>query len=894
MAGTATTEDLIALQQKQHQELTGTLDNITKNVKQLFKDVAGIVKNEGDSITDSLKKFESNQKKQREKNNQLRIIELQDLHKKMKGVEQDIRKARGGELEISLKLQQDYNKKIKQLELFEMGYRLQKNKEFYKEINKAFKEFSDRTTKVAGKLDSVFSTTFFGSITKATNSIAGIGKNLLNFGLGTMKFLQTVTSKERGGGLKMALAQTKIGRGVRDVKRSFRQTKIGIGKGIKAIKSNIGGASGRMSARAKTAEMQEAQASGLAVNKKGVKASEGMFSSFTAFFKWFKSWEMMKFAWQVLKTGANAIASVLGLIMPKLLLKPLAGLLVKSRLGRKALRSGIGRKVFKKVFPKRAAGTALKRAPGGAAAKGVAGKVAKRGAVGILKKVGTGVAKKLPLVGWAIAAFEGIQGGIKGWKESKGKSLATRIRDTATSAAGNIVESFSFGLISRKTVQKGLNVIGKGIGGIGNILFSPFKGLFGIFKKRGNELSKETQEDITKKTKKDKTPQIYAAEGFPKKTTQPKNLGELFGRIDRRTNVTVAEGGESEYLSVLKKDQYDQLRSMMAQQLSPSFLNPKSLAKGVSKAASATFKALGGAVKWLFGKKSDEEKKNQDEDMKKYGGEINKGAYKLKDQNVDIENLPFKNRLSAMLAERFKLTGKKTQINSGYRNIEDQMRVYREMPDRAAKPGLSPHGPPNPRAVDMNSSDVADLVELGLIKKYGFKYPSARTKSGAAETWHIQAKAGAAFANAPKDFMMKGHAGEGAFVAKTKEFESVFKYFEMGKQLAENVMTGKLGMNFSKDIPGRALRDTQKGPDAGENKLAQQTVKLLSEIKTVLAKDKMGKEEKGQKGEKSMGAMPSISGQGGSAGYKPKSEVFPTDILMTNMYAMMTQFSGGY
>jgi len=899
MAGQATTEDLIALQQKQHQELTGALDNITKNIKQLFKDVAGIVKDDGKSITDSIKKFESDQKKQREKNNQLRMTELQDLNKKIRGVEQDIRKARGGELETSLKLQQDYNKKIKQLELFEMGYKLQKNKEFYKEINKTFKEFSDRTTKVAGKLDSIFSTTFFGSIAKATNSIAGMKKNLLNFGLGTIKFLQTATSKERGGGLKMALAQTKIGRGVRDVKRSFRQTKIGIGKGIKAIKSNMGGASGRMSTRAKATELQETQVGIFKETNQNKKTTMGMFGEQNKFFKWFRNQWLLKMLWDAAKWAFLKGQAALG------------GLL-----------------------------NFLKGGRGAAGEKGVLRKTAQMGRIGLKKLFRTGAGKflggtkgglptKLLKSGLGIAgAIGGIKGLIKGIHEfgeiSKkyGKGLeggAMGVANVSKNLASGIISGFTFGLISTKSINKVIDSAGTLVNKITGVFEKPQKivdmeralkaglskqaiqtgkSIESIMEKTGvkstssrvlkqimedkekwNKLTKEEQELVSKRVEgakrrqlqKDKTPQIYAAEGFPKKTAQPKKLGDLFGKIDTRTNVTVAESGEAEYLSVLKKGQYEQLRNIMGQNLMT--LNPKSIGKG---------------------KKSEEEKRNQDEDIRQYGNVINKGTYKLKDQTIDIEKLPFKNRLMAMLAERFKLTGKQTQINSGYRSIEDQMRVYREMPDRAAKPGRSPHGPPNPRAVDMDSTDVADLVELGLIKKYGFKYPTARTKSGATETWHVQAKEGAAFANAPKDFMMKGHAGEGAFVAKTKEFESVFKYFEMGKQLAENVMSGKLGMNFSKDIPGRALRDTSKGVDAGENKLAQQAVKLLSEIKAGLAKDKMGKEETGKKAEKSMGSLPSASGQGGSAGYKPKSEVFPTDILMTNMYAMMTQFSGGY
>ena len=31
-----------------------------------------------------------------------------------------------------------------------------------------------------------------------------------------------------------------------------------------------------------------------------------------------------------------------------------------------------------------------------------------------------------------------------------------------------------------------------------------------------------------------------------------------------------------------------------------------------------------------------------------------------------------------------------------------------------------------------------------------------------------------------------------------------------------------------------------------------------------------------------------------SAGYKSKNEIFPSDIMMVNMYALITQFSEGY
>jgi hypothetical protein len=920
-------ETLDTLKQvKQLDQLTGSVDDLTKLVKKLFKNIQTITKEGNESILDGVKKFEKNHQRFREQNHLDKMKELKDLQKRLSGVEKDIQKqtleGKKEEFESLIKQQQDYNRRIQRLELRSQAYRIKTNQDFYKKIDDTFKNFNQKTAMIAGKLDSVLGMPLFSSLQKAGAAVAGLSKNALKLTLGGINFAK-IWKQE---GFKNAFQQTKIGQGIRTAKSKVRKTKIGVRKAITGVRQFVTGgkkegASERMMAKDKAAELEETQRKSFGVNKKGAKASEGLFSSFTGFFKWFKNWEMMKFAWQILKTGAGAIASMLGFLLPKVLLAPLAALIGKTALGGKFLDSKIGTKLFG-----RKAGDTVAKSAASRAAKTAAKTVAKKGATGLLKKAALGVTKKLPLVGWAITAFEGIGGALKGWKESKGKPLATRIRDTATSAAGNIVESFSLGLISRKTVQKGLNTVIKGAGFLAK--WSPFGILARMttnaFKKdaeKSKKITEEAKEDIAKKYKggmaefrkklfqgdkealkdfkefkdkeKGKTPHIAAASGFPKKTTQPKRLEDLFGKIDKRTNVTVAEAGEPEYLAVLKKDQYEQLKGMLMQQLSPSFLNPLTLAKSVGKATSSVFKALGGAVKNLFGKKSESEKMNQDEDIKKYGGVLSKGAYRLKDQSVDIENLPFKNRLLAMLAERFKLTGKQSQINSGYRSLEDQERVYREMPNRAAKPGRSPHGPPNPRAVDINSTDVADLVELGLIKKYGFKYPTARTKSGQVETWHIQAQQGAAFAHAPKDFLMQGHKGEGAFVAKTKEFESVFKYFEMGKQLAENVMAGKLGMQFDKDIPGRMAQQTQKGATEEETKLTKETVRLLSEIKTELSQTKTDAKEREKQTDRNI-PKPSAPAQGGSAGYRQKSEVFPTDVMMTSMYSLITQFSGGY
>ena len=77
-------------------------------------------------------------------------------------------------------------------------------------------------------------------------------------------------------------------------------------------------------------------------------------------------------------------------------------------------------------------------------------------------------------------------------------------------------------------------------------------------------------------------------------------------------------------------------------------------------------------------------------------------------------------------------TGRKIQINSGYRNPKMQAELYAKYGSpRAAKPGKSWHE--RGMAFDMQSSDADEAIKLGLFKKYGFKRPVQ------AEPWHIEA-----------------------------------------------------------------------------------------------------------------------------------------------------------
>jgi hypothetical protein len=90
-------------------------------------------------------------------------------------------------------------------------------------------------------------------------------------------------------------------------------------------------------------------------------------------------------------------------------------------------------------------------------------------------------------------------------------------------------------------------------------------------------------------------------------------------------------------------------------------------------------------------------------------------------------------KMSAMGQEYFEKTGKKININSGYRSMEEQAALFKSKPKgMAAKPGSSLHN--FGLAVDIPSNTANDLDQMGLLSKYGFERPIANEK------WHIQPK----------------------------------------------------------------------------------------------------------------------------------------------------------
>lgn len=140
-----------------------------------------------------------------------------------------------------------------------------------------------------------------------------------------------------------------------------------------------------------------------------------------------------------------------------------------------------------------------------------------------------------------------------------------------------------------------------------------------------------------------------------------------------------------------------------------------------------------------------------------------------------------------MAAEYYKLTGKKITLNQGFRTREDQERIARENPGKAARPGNSSHE--FGLALDIASVDANALDQMGLMKKYGFTRPVGK------ETWHIEPiGVSMALASGDKDRIKHDHAFRSAAIAsspgrggggygKDKSAPSVGRNYSIQKQI---------------------------------------------------------------------------------------------------------------
>ena len=111
--------------------------------------------------------------------------------------------------------------------------------------------------------------------------------------------------------------------------------------------------------------------------------------------------------------------------------------------------------------------------------------------------------------------------------------------------------------------------------------------------------------------------------------------------------------------------------------------------------------------------------------------------WKANMSGVDVAGLQpsVQQNLLGMMEEYHEKTGKVLPINSAFRSRADQEAAYRKDPNKAARPGRSPHE--HGIAIDTNSVNGDELDRMGLLAKWGFSRP-AMTKKGVHERWHIQ------------------------------------------------------------------------------------------------------------------------------------------------------------
>lgn len=85
---------------------------------------------------------------------------------------------------------------------------------------------------------------------------------------------------------------------------------------------------------------------------------------------------------------------------------------------------------------------------------------------------------------------------------------------------------------------------------------------------------------------------------------------------------------------------------------------------------------------------------------------------------------------TGMAKEYHSLTGKVIPVTEAFRSREDQERMFKKYPGKAARPGTSTHE--FGLAIDIDSPVADELDKLGLLRKYGFTRPIG------GEKWHLE------------------------------------------------------------------------------------------------------------------------------------------------------------
>lgn len=139
---------------------------------------------------------------------------------------------------------------------------------------------------------------------------------------------------------------------------------------------------------------------------------------------------------------------------------------------------------------------------------------------------------------------------------------------------------------------------------------------------------------------------------------------------------------------------------------------------------------------------------------------------RLADSKVDLSGLQKSvyDNFIGMASEYFDKTNESIQVNSAFRSIEEQKRLYNTLPKgMVAYPGKSMHN--YGYAIDINSKTANKLNSMGLMNKWKFQQP-LKSK----EPWHIE----------PTGIDRKGIRSSGV---------------EEGKQIGDPVSKGELNQN---------------------------------------------------------------------------------------------------
>lgn len=192
---------------------------------------------------------------------------------------------------------------------------------------------------------------------------------------------------------------------------------------------------------------------------------------------------------------------------------------------------------------------------------------------------------------------------------------------------------------------------------------------------------------------------------------------------------------------------------------------------------------------------------------------VEKGKSCFTGKSLDGLVPAFKDRLLALFADYYAITGKKVQVNSGFRTRAMQEALYRTKPKgMAAKPGRSMHE--FGLAVDISSAQANEMAKRGLLEKHGFWRPLMEPHIKRKEAWHIEHKS---IGKAIKDKLHEIGTATGELLSKAQ-------------QIASNALTS--GIATINDLTGKSSNNTSVQSTTSVAGQQYQTVTKTREVRS--------------------------------------------------------------